>query len=76
VGKTCSASQRTTLIKVRSHGLETEAPEFVGGLGAAGGTQYSPSRTEQSRNPLAYVAATYDQQTRATQSAGKNRPSH
>jgi hypothetical protein len=76
VGKTCSPSQRATLIKVRSHGLDTKAPEFVGGRGAAGGTQYAPLRTKQTRNALAHVAATYDQQTRATQSAGKNRPSH
>jgi hypothetical protein len=38
VGKAGSPGQRTPMIKIRIYGLDTEAPEFVGGRGAAGGT--------------------------------------
>jgi len=53
------------MIKVRSDGLDTEAPQFVGCFLAAGGAEHAPARTQQTCDPSAYVAATDDQQTLA-----------
>jgi hypothetical protein len=53
------------MIEIGSHWLDTKAPEFVGGRLAPGGPEHAPARAKQASDPLAHVAATNDQQTRA-----------
>jgi hypothetical protein len=53
------------MIEICSHRLDTKAPEFVGGRLASGGAEHAPARTKQASDPLAHIAATDDQQTRA-----------
>jgi hypothetical protein len=65
VGKASSAGQCAPMIEICSHRLDTKAPEFVGGRLASGGAEHAPARTKQASDPLAHIAATDDQQTRA-----------